>query len=96
MEDDIRPFRDRLVGDAWLGEIRGTGFDVVGKTVGRAGCTISISVSFSMMWSPSARSMTSRSVSLRPIMPAAPVMRMCIPGCYRANPPSTRCAWPVT
>ena len=34
MEDDIRPFRDRLLGDAGPGEIACAGFDVIGKTGG--------------------------------------------------------------
>src|SRR6185295_15019555 len=48
---------------------------------------MSIRVSFSTGWPLSARSITSRSVSLRPIMPAAPVMRMCMafPSALRAE-----------
>src|ERR1019366_419165 len=39
---------------------------------------MSINVNFSIGWPPSARSMTNRSVSLLPIIPAAPVIKMCI------------------
>src|SRR5262245_36975056 len=48
------------------------------KLAGRAGATMSISVSLSIGWPCSARSTTSRSVSLRPIIPAAPVIRICM------------------
>src|ERR1039458_231667 len=39
---------------------------------------MSINVNFSIGWPPSARSMTKRSVSLPTIIPAAPVIRICI------------------
>src|SRR5262245_12627688 len=50
---------------------------VAGKA-GRAGATMSVSVSFSIPRPLSVPSRTRRSVSLRPLMPAAPVIRMCI------------------
>src|SRR5215475_11787311 len=45
---------------------------------GRTGATTSVSVRRSMGRPTTAPFLASRSVSLRPIMPAAPVMRMCI------------------
>src|SRR5579863_8656736 len=45
---------------------------------GRGGTLMSVSVNFSMARPLSWPSLTRRAVSLRPIMPAAPVMRMCI------------------
>src|SRR5262252_4150646 len=49
-----------------------------GAPAGFSGATISLSITRSMARSFNALSRTSRPISLRPIMPAAPVMRMCI------------------
>ena len=78
MEDRIGPARDGPRRLARRGKIGGhRSRSCPAKLVGFAGGTTSSSVSLSIGWPLSPPSLTSRSVSLRPIMPAAPVTRIC-------------------
>lgn len=78
MEDDIRAPLDELLGFAGSGKVAFACNDRSGKTCGLSGATTSTSVSFSTEFAPRVPSLTSRCVSLRPTMPAAPMIRICM------------------
>ena len=75
MEDQIGPALDQALGLAGSRQVRGDQLDLTGGTAGCCGGTTSARVNRSMARPPTFPSATSRAVSLRPIMPAAPRIR---------------------
>jgi len=78
VEDDIGPRGDERLRSTRAAKSKGTRATSPANPGGRLGITMSVSVSFVMAAPLSAPSRPSRSASLRPIMPAAPVMRICM------------------